>query len=63
LGLNQSGRAGTLRLLSLAEHLDVILAARELCESVYAADRNHAGMTILAGQFTGADRIEYLDKA
>jgi ATP-dependent DNA helicase RecG len=63
LGLNQSGRAGTLRLLSLAEHLDAILAARELCESVYAADRNHAGMTILAGQFTGADRIEYLDKA
>jgi hypothetical protein len=30
---------------------------------VYAADRNHAGMTTLAGQFTGADRIEYLDKA
>jgi hypothetical protein len=30
---------------------------------VYATDSNHPGMTILAGQFSGPDRIEYLDKA
>ena len=63
LGDNQSGRPITLRFLSLAEHLDVILAARELCESVYAADPANPGMAVLAAQFTGTDRIDYLDKA
>ena len=63
LGLTQSGRPITLRFLSLAEHLDVIVAARELCESVYAADPCDSGMAVLAGPFTGTDRIDYLDKA
>jgi len=63
LGLSQSGRPITLRFLSLAEHLEVILAARELCESVYAADPDNPGLGLLAAQFTGADRIDYLDKA
>ena len=63
LGRNQSGRAVSLRFLSLAEHLDVILAARELCDSLYAADSVDPGMAVLAGQFTGGDRVEYLDKA
>jgi ATP-dependent DNA helicase RecG len=63
LGDNQSGRKSRLRFLSLIEHLDVIVAARELCESVYAADPDSAGMAVLAGQFTGTDRIDYLDKA
>ena len=63
LGLNQSGRPITLRFLSLAEHLDVIVAARELAGSVYDAHPNDPGMAILAGRFTGTDRIEYLDKA
>src|SRR5262249_42651132 len=36
LGHSQSGRPITLRFLSLAEHLDVILAARELCDAIYA---------------------------
>jgi len=63
LGQNQSGRSMTLRFLSLAEHLDVILAARELCDSVYRSEPGHPGMTLLAEQLTGADRIDYLDKA
>jgi len=63
LGRNQSGRAGTLRFLSLAEHLDVILTARELCDSLYLIDPVDPGMAVLAGQFTDGDRVEYLDKA
>ena len=63
LGHSQSGRPITLRFLSLAEHLDVILAARELCESVYAEDPGSRAMAMLAGQFTDTDRIDYLDKA
>ena len=63
LGLNQSGRRMNLRFLSLLDHLDVILAARELCESVYAEDQDNPGMSVLAGQFTGNDRVDFLDKA
>ncbi len=63
LGHSQSGRPGTLRFLSLAEHLDVIVAARELCDSVYAVAANDPGMAVLAAQFAGADRIDYLDKS
>ncbi|MDP4960070.1 MAG: helicase-related protein, partial [Mycobacterium sp.] len=63
LGDNQSGRPVTLEFLSLAEHLEVILDARELCEAVHAADPAHPGMAVLAGRFTDTDRIEYLDKA
>lgn len=63
LGGNQSGRPITLRFLSLAEHLEVIVAARELSEAVYAEDPDDAQMAVLAGQFTEADRIDYLDKA
>ena len=63
LGRNQSGRAMTLRFLSLAEHLEVILAARELCDDLYTADPANPGMAVLARQFTGGDRMEYLDKS
>jgi ATP-dependent DNA helicase RecG len=63
LGLSQSGRPITLRFLSLSEHLDVILAAREFCESLYETSPQHPGMAILAAQFTDTDRVEYLDKA
>ena len=63
LGLNQSGRSFTLRFLSLAEHLDLIVAARELCQELYAADPDSRGMALLAAQFTGGDRIEFLDKS
>jgi ATP-dependent DNA helicase RecG len=63
LGLSQSGRPITLRFLSLADHLDVILAARELCESLYQNNPGHPGMAVLAAQFTDTDRVEYLDKS
>jgi ATP-dependent DNA helicase RecG len=63
LGRSQSGRPGTLRFLSLAEHLDVILEARALCDSLHAVDPMAPGMTVLAGQFTAHDRIDYLDKS
>ncbi|MGY4652210.1 ATP-dependent DNA helicase RecG [Mycobacterium sp. URHB0021] len=63
LGLSQSGRAITLRFLSLSAHLEVILAARELCESLYAKNSQHPGMAVLAAQFIDTDRVEYLDKA
>ncbi len=63
LGLSQSGRPITLRFLSLSEHLDVILAAREFCESLYEKDPNNPGMAVLAAQFTDTDRVEYLDKS
>jgi ATP-dependent DNA helicase RecG len=63
LGLSQSGRAITLRFLSLSEHLDVILAARELCASLYERDPEDAGMAVLAAPFVDSDRVEFLDKA
>lgn len=62
LGHSQSGRPITLQFLSLAEHLDVILAAREMCIDLYEVDAGHRGMALLAGQFTTTDRIEFLDK-
>lgn len=63
LGLSQSGRPITLRFLSLSEHLEIILAAREFCEEHYAKDPANPGMAALAAPFTNADRVEYLDKA
>ncbi|MDR3657968.1 MAG: ATP-dependent DNA helicase RecG [Mycobacterium sp.] len=63
LGRNQSGRAYNLRMLSLADHRDVIEAARAFCISAYEEDPANAGLAMLAAQFTTTDRIEYLDKA
>lgn len=66
LGLNQSGRPITLRLLSLAEHREIIEAAREFADSMYAADPTLArnpGIAVLAAPFSDTDRVEYLDKA
>jgi ATP-dependent DNA helicase RecG len=63
LGLSQSGSPITLRFLSLSEHLEVILAARGFCESLYERDPNHRGMALLAAQFTETERVEYLDKS
>jgi ATP-dependent DNA helicase RecG len=63
LGRNQSGRAINLKLLSLAEHRDVIEAARAFAVDAYAQDPANPGLATLAAQFTGTDRIEYLDKA
>ncbi|ODQ92162.1 ATP-dependent DNA helicase RecG [Mycolicibacterium holsaticum] len=63
LGHTQSGRAITLRFLSLSEHLDIILAARELCESMYHNDPADPGLAMLAAPFVDTDRVEYLDKS
>ncbi|PRC47490.1 hypothetical protein C6A85_84685, partial [Mycobacterium sp. ITM-2017-0098] len=61
LGLHQSGRPITLRFLSLIDHYDIIVAARELCETVYEADPHDAGMAVLSAPFTDTDRVQYLD--
>jgi ATP-dependent DNA helicase RecG len=63
LGRNQSGKAITLRLLSLADHLVFIEAAREFCTRAYQDAEQHPGLALLAAQFTNTDRIEYLDKS
>jgi ATP-dependent DNA helicase RecG len=63
LGFTQSGRPITLRFLSLFEHLDVILAAREFCESHYEENADSVGMSLLAAPFVDTDRVEYLDKS
>jgi ATP-dependent DNA helicase RecG len=62
LGLSQSGRAITLKFLSLFEHEELILAAREFCESAYAQSPRQPGLDLLAAQFTETDRVEYLEK-
>jgi ATP-dependent DNA helicase RecG len=61
LGRNQSGKAITLRLLSLAEHRVFIEAARDFCTRAY--QNPHPGLAVLAARFTNTDRIEYLDKS
>jgi ATP-dependent DNA helicase RecG len=63
LGRSQSGRAITLRLLSLIDHRDVIEAARDFCEQAYADQAAHPGLALLAAPFTGTERIEFLDKS
>lgn len=63
LGRNQSGKAITLRLLSLADHLVFIEAARDFCARAYAQTMLHPGLALLAARFTDTDRIEYLDKS
>ncbi|OBI88257.1 ATP-dependent DNA helicase RecG [Mycobacterium sp. 1245805.9] len=63
LGRNQSGRAVTLRLLSLADHGTYIEAARDYCVRTYERDPANPELALLAARFTDTDRIEYLDKA
>jgi ATP-dependent DNA helicase RecG len=63
LGRNQSGRAIGLRLLSLADHLVYIEAARDFCARAYEEAAPHPGLAVLAARFTNTDRIEYLDKS
>lgn len=60
LGRNQSGWRGGLKLLSLADHGEVIEAAREYCARVWATDPDDPGLALLAAAFT---TIDYLDKA
>jgi len=66
LGLSQSGRPITLKMLSLAEHREVIEAAREYVQGVYDVDPklvDNPGIAVLAAPFAETERVEYLDKA
>ena len=63
LGRNQSGRAIGLRLLSLADHLPIIEAAKDFCDRAYQGGNPHPGLEVLAARFTDSDQIEYLDKS
>lgn len=60
LGRNQSGWRGGLKLLSLADHGEVIEAAKDWCDKAWVADPDDPGLAMLAAQFTD---IDYLDKA
>ncbi|BBX22017.1 ATP-dependent DNA helicase RecG [Mycolicibacter terrae] len=60
LGRNQSGWRGGLKLLSLADHGEVIEAAREFCAAAWDTDPSDPGLAVLAEPFTD---IEYLDKS
>ena len=63
LGFSQSGRAITLRFLSLHEHLDIIVEARDFCAKLFEKDPANPGMAALAAPFVDSDRVEFLDKA
>ncbi|KUI19521.1 ATP-dependent DNA helicase RecG [Mycobacterium sp. GA-1285] len=63
LGVNQSGRAMTLRFLSLQEHLDIIVTARDFCARLYEKAPDHPGMAALAAPFVSDDRVDFLDKS
>jgi ATP-dependent DNA helicase RecG len=66
LGLHQSGRPITLKLLSLADHREIIEAARAFCETLYGNDpklARHRGIAVLAAPFTETEAVEYLDKS
>jgi ATP-dependent DNA helicase RecG len=63
LGRSQSGRAITLRLLSLIDHREIIEAAREFCEQAYDDPTAHPGLALLGAPFAGHERIEFLDKS
>jgi ATP-dependent DNA helicase RecG len=60
LGRNQSGWRGGLKLLSLADHGEVIEAARQFCATAWETDPSDPGLAVLAEPFTD---IEYLDKS
>lgn len=60
LGRNQSGWRGGLKLLSLADHGEVIEAARAFCMQAWESNPDDPGLATLAAHFTD---IDYLDKS
>ncbi len=65
LGRNQSGTRRTLRLLSVARHVDVIEAARAASVAVVERDPDLAGEPVLRAaveRLREGDRTDYLDK-
>jgi len=66
LGVSQSGRRSSLRLLHVLEHEDVILEAREVAARLVAEDPDLAEHPQLAEQVRRlheAEQADYLDKA
>ena len=66
LGAAQSGRRRTLRLLSVLEHEDEIVAARAAAVEVVGADpglRHHAALAGAVRRLDEADQSSYLEKA
>ena len=63
LGYSQSGRAITLRFLSLFEHLEIICRHARFASRSTRKQPSHPGMAVLAAQFVDTDRVEYLEKA
>jgi ATP-dependent DNA helicase RecG len=66
LGASQSGRRSSLRLLSVLQHEDVIVAAREVADRIVAEDPELAAHPDLAAQVQRlheAEQADYLEKA
>jgi ATP-dependent DNA helicase RecG len=66
LGATQSGRRSSLRLLSVVEHVDVIVAARADAIALVESDPELAGAPALAAHVAAMEedaRAEFLDKA
>ncbi|MFD4180268.1 ATP-dependent DNA helicase RecG [Rhodococcus sp. NPDC058514] len=66
LGAAQSGSTTTLRLLSLLDHEDVIVAAREFSRAVIEADpelSEHPGLASMVTAAIDTEKIEYLEKS
>ncbi|TSE01047.1 ATP-dependent DNA helicase RecG [Skermania sp. ID1734] len=66
LGAAQSGTVRNLRLLSLLEHVDIIVAAKDYAEEVVSADpqlARHRGLASMVRAALDQERVEYLSKA
>jgi ATP-dependent DNA helicase RecG len=66
LGAAQSGTESTLKLLSLLDDLEVIMAAQTFARDIVDADpdlTNHPGLAALMRSTLSADRLEYLAKS
>jgi ATP-dependent DNA helicase RecG len=66
LGSTQSGRRSSLRLLSVLEHEDVIVEAREAAEGVVGEDRSlarHPALADAVRMLNESERADYLEKA
>ncbi|WP_328992433.1 ATP-dependent DNA helicase RecG [Kribbella sp. NBC_01245] len=65
LGVAQSGKRSSLKLLSVLEHEDVIIAAREMAHELVADDPDlsrHPGLRTIVASALQSDQTEYLEK-
>jgi ATP-dependent DNA helicase RecG len=66
LGAAQSGRAGSLRFLSVLDHDQVIAAARAAAERIVGADPSlseFGGLSQHVADLLGREQVQYLDKS